>query len=51
MNRALDMFVVEGIFTSIPLHKKILAEQDFIDGQFTTKFMEQFHAEKVAQTK
>jgi acetyl-CoA carboxylase, biotin carboxylase subunit len=46
MNRALDMFVVEGIHTSIPLHKKILAEQDFIDGNVTTKFMERFMPRK-----
>jgi len=46
MNRALDMFVVEGIHTSIPLHKRILAEQDFIDGNFTTKFMERFMPRK-----
>jgi acetyl-CoA carboxylase biotin carboxylase subunit len=46
MNRALDMFVVEGIHTSIPLHKKILAEQDFIDGKVTTKFMERFMPKK-----
>jgi len=46
MNRALDMFVVEGIYTSIPLHKKILAEQDFIDGNVTTKFMERFMPRK-----
>jgi len=46
MNRALDMFVVEGIHTSIPLHKKILAEPDFISGNFTTKFMERFMPKK-----
>jgi acetyl-CoA carboxylase biotin carboxylase subunit len=46
MNRALDMFIVEGIHTSIPLHKKILAEQDFIDGNFDTKFMERFMPRK-----
>jgi acetyl-CoA carboxylase biotin carboxylase subunit len=46
MNRALDMFIVEGIHTSIPLHKKILAEPDFISGNFTTKFMERFMPKK-----
>jgi acetyl-CoA carboxylase biotin carboxylase subunit len=46
MNRALDMFVIEGIHTSIPLHKKILAEPDFISGNFTTKFMERFMPQK-----
>jgi acetyl-CoA carboxylase biotin carboxylase subunit len=46
MNRALDMFIVEGIHTSIPLHKRILAEPDFIDGKFDTKFMERFMPQK-----
>ena len=39
MNRALDMFVVEGIYTSIPLHKKILANPDFIAGKLDTGFL------------
>ena len=44
MKRALDMFIVEGIHTSIPLHKKILREQDFIDGNFDTNFIKRwFH--------
>src|SRR6185436_18133886 len=30
MNRALGMFIVEGIYTSIPLHKRILAHPDFL---------------------
>jgi len=42
MNRALGMFIVEGIDTSIPLHQKILAEADFIEGNFTTQFMNRF---------
>ncbi len=42
MNRALDMFIVEGIHTSIPLHQRILADPDFISGKFDTKFMERF---------
>jgi len=46
MNRALDMFIVEGIHTSIPLHKRILAEPDFIAGKFDTKFMERFMPQK-----
>ena len=32
MKRALDLFVVEGIHTSIPLHKRILNEPDFVAG-------------------
>jgi len=39
MNRALDMFVVEGIHTSIPLHQRILAHPDFIAGKFDTNFL------------
>jgi acetyl-CoA carboxylase biotin carboxylase subunit len=42
MQRALDMFVVEGIYTSIPLHKKIFADAEFRSGNFDTKFMERF---------
>jgi acetyl-CoA carboxylase, biotin carboxylase subunit len=40
MNRALDGFVVEGIKTTIPLHKKILADPDFIGGKFDTHFLD-----------
>jgi acetyl-CoA carboxylase biotin carboxylase subunit len=40
----LDMFVVEGIYTSIPLHQRIMADSDFRAGNFDTKFMERFLA-------
>ncbi|HLJ48191.1 MAG TPA: acetyl-CoA carboxylase biotin carboxylase subunit [Bryobacteraceae bacterium] len=39
MLRALDMFVVEGIYTTIPLHQKILRDPDFIAGKLDTGFM------------
>ncbi len=42
MQRALDMFVVQGIHTTIPLHKRIFADAEFRSGQFDTKFMERF---------
>ena len=42
MQRALQMFVVEGIHTSIPLHRRILADEEFREGRFDTKFMERF---------
>jgi acetyl-CoA carboxylase biotin carboxylase subunit len=45
MARALDMFVVEGIFTSIPLQKRIMADADFRAGNIDTKFMERFLAQ------
>ncbi len=44
MNRALDMFVVEGIHTSIPLHQRILAHPDFIAGKLDTHFLERLAA-------
>ncbi len=40
MSRALEMFIVEGIHTTIPLHRRILAHPDFRAGNFDTKFME-----------
>jgi acetyl-CoA carboxylase biotin carboxylase subunit len=39
MSRALEMFVVEGIYTSIPLHQRILAHPDFIAGKLDTGFL------------
>ncbi|HLH38039.1 MAG TPA: acetyl-CoA carboxylase biotin carboxylase subunit [Bryobacteraceae bacterium] len=39
MSRALGMFVVEGIYTSIPLHQKILASPDFVAGKLDTGFL------------
>ncbi len=39
MQRALDMFVVEGIHTSIPLHKRILADPGFQEGRLDTHFI------------
>ncbi len=42
MKRALDLFVVEGIHTSIPLHKRILNEADFVDGNFDTNFIKRW---------
>jgi acetyl-CoA carboxylase biotin carboxylase subunit len=44
MLRALDFFVVEGIQTSIPLHRKIVRDPDFIAGNLSTRFMERFFA-------
>ncbi len=39
MRRALDMFVVEGIYTTIPLHHRILASEDFQSGRLDTQFL------------
>ncbi|HTQ78793.1 MAG TPA: acetyl-CoA carboxylase biotin carboxylase subunit [Thermoanaerobaculia bacterium] len=46
MLRALDFFVVEGIHTSIPLHKRILRDPGFAAGTFSTRFMERFLRER-----
>ena len=42
--RALDLFVVEGIKTTIPMHRRILDDPDFVDGRLSTRFMERFAA-------
>jgi acetyl-CoA carboxylase biotin carboxylase subunit len=42
MRRALEMFVVEGIKTSIPLHRKILVDADFAAGRLDTHFLDRF---------
>jgi acetyl-CoA carboxylase, biotin carboxylase subunit len=42
MNRALGMFVVEGIHTSIPLQQRILSDPDFVAGEFDTNFVKRF---------
>jgi acetyl-CoA carboxylase, biotin carboxylase subunit len=42
MRRALGMFVVEGIYTTIPLHERILANEDFQAGVFDTGFLARF---------
>jgi acetyl-CoA carboxylase, biotin carboxylase subunit len=44
MRRTLEMTVVEGIKTSIPLHLKILADPQFVAGKLSTSFMERFIA-------
>jgi acetyl-CoA carboxylase biotin carboxylase subunit len=42
--RALDLFVIEGIKTSIPMHRRILDDPDFLVGRLSTRFMERFAA-------
>jgi acetyl-CoA carboxylase biotin carboxylase subunit len=42
MRRALEMFVVEGIKTSIPLQRKIMADPDFAEGRFDTHFLDRY---------
>jgi acetyl-CoA carboxylase biotin carboxylase subunit len=42
MRRALGMFVVEGIHTTIPLHERIMEDERFVTGKFDTKFLESY---------
>jgi len=42
--RALDLFVIEGIKTSIPVHRRILDDPDFQGGRVSTRFMERYAA-------
>ncbi len=42
MKRALDEYIIEGIKTTIPFHQKLMENEDFCNGNFTTKFMETF---------
>jgi acetyl-CoA carboxylase biotin carboxylase subunit len=46
MRRTLEMTVIDGIKTSIPLHLKILADKDFIAGRLSTSFMDRYVVEK-----
>ena len=42
MKRALDEFVIEGVKTTIPFHRQLMDEPDYVAGNYTTKFMESF---------
>lgn len=42
MKRALDEFVIEGVKTTIPFHRQLMDHPDYITGNYTTKFMEDF---------
>ena len=42
MSRALSEFVIEGVKTTIPFHQRLMKNEDFIKGNYTTKFLESF---------
>jgi acetyl-CoA carboxylase, biotin carboxylase subunit len=42
MRRALDEYIIEGVKSTIPFHRKLMVNEDFNKGNFTTKFMESF---------
>jgi len=45
MKRALDEFIIEGIKTTIPFHRQLMNNSQYIEGNYTTKFMEDFEIE------
>lgn len=42
MRRALDEYIIEGIKSTIPFHRALMRNEKFIEGDFTTKFMDDF---------
>ena len=42
MRRALDEFIIEGIKTTIPFHRKLMDDPNYVKGIYTTKFMEDY---------
>jgi len=51
LKRALEEFVVQGVKTTIPLHQALLDEPDFLSGEYTIKWLEQWLAELEAEEK
>ena len=48
MKRALELTVIEGIKTTIPLHLRVLSHRDFIAGKYNTRFLESLDREEKA---
>ncbi|MFC2109350.1 acetyl-CoA carboxylase biotin carboxylase subunit [Bacteroidota bacterium] len=42
MKRALDEFIIEGVKTTIPFHRQLMDDPSYVEGNYTTKFMEDF---------
>ena len=42
MKRALEEFYIEGVKTTIPFHRQLMENPDYLAGNYTTKFMEDF---------
>ncbi len=49
MKRALDEFVIEGVKTTIPFHRQLMDHPDYLAGNYTTKFMEDFEMEPMPE--
>lgn len=50
MKRALDEFYIEGVKTTIPFHRQLMEHPDYLAGNYTTKFMEDFVMDKNYET-
>ena len=51
MARALDEFIVEGVFTTVPFHQRLMKDESFREGNFHTGFLNDFNLEKDEQKK
>lgn len=49
MKRALDEFVIEGVKTTIPFHRQLMDHPDYLAGNYTTKFMEDFQMAPIGE--
>ena len=49
MRRALDEFFIEGVKTTIPFHQQLMDHPDYLAGNYTTKFMEDFKMQPVGE--
>lgn len=49
MKRALDEFVIEGIKTTIPFHRQLMDDPNYVAGNYTTAFMETFKIKPLEQ--
>ena len=50
MRRCLDVIVIEGIKTTVPLHRAIMDDPEFLAGRLDTGFMERFQARRKARS-
>lgn len=46
MSRALEEFIIEGVHTTIPLHKRLIQNETFASGEYNTKFLESYLSAK-----
>jgi acetyl-CoA carboxylase biotin carboxylase subunit len=49
LRRALEEIVIDGVKTTIPLHQKLINEPDFLAGDYTIKWLEEWLAREAAK--